>query len=72
MCFLQIDEYGRKQAELESKLNVANKRVCDLKLNVRVHVECRVGITQQKHCDRHMELQKRNRASVNEYTFRVK
>lgn len=25
--FLQIEEYSRKQAELESKLNVANKRV---------------------------------------------
>lgn len=24
---LQIEEYSRKQAELESKLNVANKRV---------------------------------------------
>ena len=69
--FLQIEEYSRKQAELESKLNVANKRVCDLKLNACI--KCRSGIyKKQKHCGRHMELQRRNRARVNECTFRAK
>jgi len=33
VVMLQIEEYSRKQAELESKLNVANKRVSDMKLN---------------------------------------
>lgn len=43
--FLQIEEYSRKQAELESKLNAANKRVSVLKLNVRI--ECRSDMPKQ-------------------------
>lgn len=33
VLILQIEEYSRKQAELESKLNVANKRVSYLKVD---------------------------------------
>ena len=40
--FLQIEEYSRKQAELESKLNVASKRVSVLNHDVLILAEIKL------------------------------